>query len=86
MPGSRRSPFTWPVCAVLWARCLDDAGGPSSGHRLGHGEALLESVPCRYAGLQTDGAQPFPSSLGFRSQPEFWSSAGGTWLDNNASR
>jgi len=47
---------------------------------------LLESAPNRCAGLQTGRAQPFPSSLGFRPQPKFWSSAGGTWLDDDANR
>ena len=47
---------------------------------------LLESVPGQHVGLQTNDAQPFYASLGFRPQPEFWSCVVGTWLDNNARR
>jgi len=45
---------------------------------------LLESVPGQHVGLQTDDAQPFYASLGFREQPEFWSYVVGTWLENDA--
>jgi ribosomal protein S18 acetylase RimI-like enzyme len=45
---------------------------------------LLDQVPGQHVGLQTDDAQPFYESLGFRSQPEFWSRVVGSWLDNDA--
>ena len=45
---------------------------------------LLDQVPGQHLGLQTDDAQPFYESLGFRSQPEFWSRVVGSWLDNDA--
>jgi predicted GNAT family acetyltransferase len=47
---------------------------------------LADSVPGQHVGLQTDDAQPFYSSLGFRPQPEFLSIASGRWLDNEANR
>jgi ribosomal protein S18 acetylase RimI-like enzyme len=47
---------------------------------------LLDQVPGQHVGLQTDNAQPFYESLGFRSQPEFWSRVVGSWLDNDANR
>jgi hypothetical protein len=47
---------------------------------------LLAAVPGLHVGLQTDDAQQFYTSLGFRSQPEFWSLVVGTWLDNDANR
>jgi ribosomal protein S18 acetylase RimI-like enzyme len=47
---------------------------------------LVESVPGQHVGLQTDGAQELYSSLGFRPQPEFWSTVSGRWLDNEANR
>ncbi len=47
---------------------------------------LCEEVPGQHVGLQTDDAQRFYESLGFRPQPEFWSSVVGTWLDNDANR
>jgi hypothetical protein len=36
--------------------------------------------------LQTNNAQALYKSLGFRAQPEFWSTVVGTWLDNDANR
>jgi ribosomal protein S18 acetylase RimI-like enzyme len=45
---------------------------------------LLDQVPGQHVGLQTDDAQPFYESVGFNSQPEFWSRVVGSWLDNNA--
>ncbi|MDQ6697299.1 MAG: GNAT family N-acetyltransferase [Actinomycetota bacterium] len=48
--------------------------------------SLMQRVPGQHIGLQTDDAQPLYASLGFRSQPEFWSIVVGTWLDNNANR
>jgi ribosomal protein S18 acetylase RimI-like enzyme len=47
---------------------------------------LIEAVPGQHVGLQTDDAQAFYESLGFRRQPEFWSAVSGTWLDNDANR
>ncbi len=48
--------------------------------------SLMRRVPGQHIGLQTDDAQPLYASLGFRSQPQFWSLVVGTWLDNNANR
>ena len=45
---------------------------------------LLDVVPGQHVGLQADEAQGFYESLGFRAQPEFWSSVSGTWLENEA--
>lgn len=45
---------------------------------------LIDAVPGQHIGLQTDDAQVFYESLGFRPQPEFWSIVSGTWLDNDA--
>lgn len=47
---------------------------------------LLDQVPGHHVGLQTDDAQPFYESLGFKHQPEFWSIVVGSWLDNDANR
>jgi hypothetical protein len=47
---------------------------------------LLERVPGQHVGLQTDDAQAFYDSLGFRPQPEFRSIVVGSWLDNEANR
>jgi ribosomal protein S18 acetylase RimI-like enzyme len=47
---------------------------------------LVDAVPGHHIGLQTDDAQRFYESLGFRPQPEFWSIVVGTWLDNDANR
>jgi ribosomal protein S18 acetylase RimI-like enzyme len=47
---------------------------------------LLEQVPGQHVGLQTDDAQAFYDSLGFRPQPEFRSFVVGSWLDNDANR
>jgi predicted GNAT family acetyltransferase len=48
--------------------------------------SLLESVPGQHVGLQADDAQPLYASLGFKPQPEFWSTVVGQWLDNDANR
>jgi hypothetical protein len=48
--------------------------------------SLAAMVPGQHIGLQTDDAQAFYTSLGFRPQPEFWSLVVGTWLDNDANR
>lgn len=45
---------------------------------------LLARVPGQHVGLQTDNAQRFYESLGFTTQPEFWSCVVGSWLDNAA--
>jgi len=42
---------------------------------------LMDQVPGQHVGLQTDDAQDFYASLGFRPQPEFMSSVVGVWLD-----
>jgi ribosomal protein S18 acetylase RimI-like enzyme len=48
---------------------------------------LLERVPGQHVGLQTAAdAHAFYESLGFRAQPEFWSTVVGSWLDNDANR
>jgi GNAT superfamily N-acetyltransferase len=45
---------------------------------------LLEQVPGQHVGLQTEDAEAFYRSLGFRPQPEFMSIVVGTWLGNAA--
>jgi hypothetical protein len=45
---------------------------------------LQQEVPGQHVGLQTENAQRLYESLGFRPQPEFWSTVVGTWLDNDA--
>ena len=47
---------------------------------------LCDQVPGQHVGLQTNDAQKFYESLGFRPQPEFWSIVVGRWLDNDANR
>jgi predicted GNAT family acetyltransferase len=47
---------------------------------------LCEQVPGQHVGLQTSEAQALYESLGFRPQPEFWSTVVGGWLDNDANR
>jgi ribosomal protein S18 acetylase RimI-like enzyme len=47
---------------------------------------LVDAVPGQHVGLQTDDAQAFYESLGFRPQPEFWSLVSGRWLDNEGNR
>jgi GNAT superfamily N-acetyltransferase len=62
----------------------------SSHRRRGVGSAMMRQlvaqVPGQHIGLQTDDAQTFYATLGFRSQPEFLSFVVGTWLDNEANR
>ena len=69
---------------------LVDVWTASSHRRQGVASAmmrlLIEAVPGQHIGLQTDDAQDLYSSLGFRPQPEFWSTVSGTWLDNEANR
>lgn len=45
---------------------------------------LLTQVPGQHVGLQTDHGQALYASLGFKPQPEFWSTVVGAWLDNPA--
>jgi predicted GNAT family acetyltransferase len=47
---------------------------------------LADAVPGQHIGLQTDDAQDFYRSVGYRPQPEFWSTVVGRWLDNDANR
>jgi predicted GNAT family acetyltransferase len=47
---------------------------------------LVDEAPGQHVGLQTDDAQALYASLGFRPQPEFWSTVSGRWLDNDANR
>jgi ribosomal protein S18 acetylase RimI-like enzyme len=47
---------------------------------------LMDQVPGQHVGLQTNDAQSFYRSLGFRSQPEFMSSVVGVWLDPTSTR
>ena len=47
---------------------------------------LVDRVPGQHIGLQTDDAEEFYVSLGFRPQPSFMSLVVGTWLDNDANR
>ncbi|HVM07518.1 MAG TPA: GNAT family N-acetyltransferase [Acidimicrobiales bacterium] len=48
--------------------------------------SLIEAVPGQHVGLQTDDAQAFYESLGFRRQPEFMATVSGSWLDNEPNR
>lgn len=69
---------------------LLDVWTASDYRRQGIGSALirllLERVPGQHVGLQTDHGQAFYESLGFRPQPEFWSTVVGGWLENDANR
>jgi ribosomal protein S18 acetylase RimI-like enzyme len=69
---------------------LVDVWTASTHRRQGIGSAmirrLLDEVPGQHVGLQTDDATAFYGSLGFREQPEFWSTVVGSWLDNEANR
>lgn len=47
---------------------------------------LADRVPGQHIGLQTDDAEEFYTSLGFRPQPSFMSLVVGRWLDNDANR
>jgi predicted GNAT family acetyltransferase len=47
---------------------------------------LAQAVPGQHIGLQTDDAQDFYATLGFRLQPQFMSRVVGRWLDNDANR
>ena len=60
----------------------------SSRRKRGVGSAMVEflarRVPGQHIGLQTDDAQDFYRTLGFRPQPQFMSRIVGTWLGNAA--
>jgi GNAT superfamily N-acetyltransferase len=45
---------------------------------------LMERVPGQHIGLQTDDAEAFHTSLGYRHQPVFMSAIAGEWLANEA--
>jgi ribosomal protein S18 acetylase RimI-like enzyme len=45
---------------------------------------LMERVPGQHVGLQTDDAEAFYASLGYRHQPVFMSAVVGEWLANEA--
>ena len=67
---------------------LLDVWTASSHRRRGIGqamvEALCEAVPGQHVGLQTDDAQAFYETMGFRLQPDFMSRVSGRWLGNDA--
>ena len=69
---------------------LVDVWTRSSHRRRGIGSRMVEqlcaAVPGHHVGLQTEDAQAFYTSLGFKPQPEFWSRVVGKWLDNEANR
>ena len=46
--------------------------------------SLIDEVPGQHIGLQSDDAETFYATLGFRPQPEFLSLVAGKWLDNAA--
>ena len=75
--------LSYGVCNAF----LVDVWTASSHRRRGIGselvKRLLEQVAGQYVGLQTDDAQQFYASLGFRPQPESWSRVVGRWLDND---
>ena len=47
---------------------------------------LIDRVPGQHIGLQTDDAEAFYASLGFRPQPLFMSAISGEWLANEANK
>ena len=67
---------------------LLDVWTSSAYRRQGIGSAmvrrLMERVPGQHIGLQTDDAQVFYATLGYRPQPAFMSAISGTWLANDA--
>ncbi len=69
---------------------LVDVWTLSSHRRQGIASAMIrvleDQVPGQHIGLQTDDAEAFYTSLGFRPQPIFMSAVIGTWLDNDANR
>jgi hypothetical protein len=60
---------------------------PATGSPIGrsHGKIIL-MPPGQHVGLQTDDAEAFCASLGFRPQPLFMSAISGEWLANEASK
>jgi predicted GNAT family acetyltransferase len=69
---------------------LVDVWTASSHRRRGIASAMIRTltakIPGQHLGLQTDDAHDLYRSLGFRLQPEFWSTVVGTWLANDANR
>jgi ribosomal protein S18 acetylase RimI-like enzyme len=69
---------------------LVDVWTASSHRRRGIASAMIRQlttqIPGQHLGLQTDRAHDLYRSLGFRLQPEFWSTIVGTWLANDANR
>jgi ribosomal protein S18 acetylase RimI-like enzyme len=69
---------------------LVDVWTASSYRRQGIGSSMVrylaDRVPGQHIGLQTDDAEAFYTSLGFRPQPIFMSAVSGEWLDNDANR
>lgn len=67
---------------------LVDVWTASSHRRRGIASAMIRTltakIPGQHLGLQTDSAHDLYRSLGFRLQPEFWSTVVGTWLANDA--
>jgi ribosomal protein S18 acetylase RimI-like enzyme len=47
---------------------------------------LMARVPGQHIGLQTDDAEAFYTSLGYRHQPVFMSAIAGEWLVNEANQ
>lgn len=98
--SSRHVVFAWDGDRVVgMARLLSDGvcnaylvdvWTHSMYRRRGIGTAMVEHladrVPGQHIGLQTDDAEHFYTSLGFRPQPHFMSRVVGTWLDNDANR
>ncbi|MDX6378492.1 MAG: hypothetical protein QOE98_2795 [Gaiellaceae bacterium] len=66
---------------------LVDVWTASSHRRQGIATAMVEHlaacVPGQHIGLQTDDAEAFYRSLGFRPQPAFLSLVAGEWLEND---
>jgi predicted GNAT family acetyltransferase len=67
---------------------LLDVWTQSGYRRQGIGAAMVrrlaERVPGQHIGLQTDDAEAFYASLGYRPQPAFMSAISGSWLVNAA--
>jgi ribosomal protein S18 acetylase RimI-like enzyme len=88
--GDRLVGMAWLLSDGVCNAYLLDVWTASPYRRRGIGSAmivqLLDQVPGQHVGLQTDEAQPFYGSLGFNSQPEFWSRVVDSWLDNDANR
>ena len=71
---------------------LVDVWTASAYRRQGIGSRLVrllaDRVQGQHIGLQTDteDGRELYASLGFRPQPEFWSTVSGRWLENDANR